>query len=679
MVYWPGFSAFYDWSLKPEWAKKVGTVYAVHDFLRRFCGVRWYLPGELGEVCPTKAQIAVRDLDVKSKPWSSYRAIYPPGVLDPFHFIGSGRPRVRIGARDLNLWLLRMKLIGGEAFYANHSLIAEWFKKRFPDKTEVLAKGYEHPTQLCLASKELVQIVNKDADDYFAGQTNHGRSHGDYFCVMPHDTSQYCKCPECQGLVRTEEEATGHGFWNDRASNYVWTFVNEIAKHVKVKHPGKWVSCCSYARYALVPDRVKLSDNVAVEICRVLVDGIKDPEYKPFYRQKIERWAGAAGRWYIWEYFDHIQGNYHGTSFPGVFLHEIADDIRLLKENGCRGLFNELSCTEGVLPNLAQDHLNLYVQLRLLDDVSLDVDTLLDEYCRLFYGRAHEPMKAFFVRMEERFANPDNWQLQGEETDANWDRICPPSELREFEDLIDRASGLAGQEPYSTRVRLIKEAVLGPMQKYCLRHFVFMKSAKRSLSVPFTKDGQGLTQAEGNHAARFYSIGGDTVQTKTEAWVGYDTKNLYVRVKCYENQMGKLKAVIKPNDPDRLHICQDDAVELFIDVGRTRRDYYQVLGNTIGAINAQKRLGGRCDPAYDSGAATRIEKAKDCWTITFTVPLARLTNGVPIRKGDVWGFNICRDRDPASKGLPRSEMYTTWCPTGMHFHVPNRFGVIEFE
>ena len=55
---WPGFTTFYDWSLKPEWAKKVGTVYAVHDFLRQFCGVRWYLPGELGEVCPAKAQMS---------------------------------------------------------------------------------------------------------------------------------------------------------------------------------------------------------------------------------------------------------------------------------------------------------------------------------------------------------------------------------------------------------------------------------------------------------------------------------------------------------------------------------------------------------------------------------------------------------------------------------------------
>lgn len=143
--------------------------------------------------------------------------------------------------------------------------------------------------------------------------------------------------------------------------------------------------------------------------------------------------------------------------------------------------------------------------------------------------------------------------------------------------------------------------------------------------------------------------------------------------------MDKLRAVVKPQDRDKLYICTDDSVELFIDVGRTRRDYYQILGNVNGAINDQRRFGGRSDFGYSTGTSSKVERAADHWTITFTVPLHRLTDGKPVQKGERWGSNICRNRDTASKGLTTKERYTAWCPTGLSFHVPERFGVLEFR
>ncbi|MFH0930993.1 MAG: DUF4838 domain-containing protein [Candidatus Zixiibacteriota bacterium] len=676
---WDGF-ALQQWSLKPEWSKKVGSVYAVHTFLQKFCGIRWYLPGELGEVCPKKESITFKDVDLRLKPWSQYRQIYPYAFLDYFNFVGSEKKRVPMNARDLNLWELRMKLVGCEAFNANHSLIVEWFKPRFPDKKDILAQGYEHPSQLCLTSPELLKIVVQDANDYFTGKTNHERSSGDYFCVMPYDTDEYCKCPQCQTLIKSVAETKGYDFWTDRTSNYAWNLVNEVAKKVKKRNPDKWVNCCSYARYALVPDKVELSDNIAVEVCRVLTEGIKDPGYKRFYSQEIKDWAKTVRRWYLWEYFDHIQGNYSGNSFPGIFLREIAEDIRFLKENECRGIFNELSCYEGYLPNIAQDHLNLYVQLQLLNDATSDVDEILDEYCRLFYGPACEPMKKFFVKMEERFSNKENWKLEGDQIDANWDKICPLSELKKFKELINSASLLAEDEPYRTRVRLFKEAVYGMMEKNCIKHFVFMKSAKRRLIVPFLRDEKNLLKTDSNHVGNFYSLGGDPVISRTEAWVGYDNENIYVRVKCYEEQMDKIKAVIKPEDKEKMYICEDDCVELFIDVGRTRKNFYHILGNTNGAIAEQTLLDGKKSTFGNwTGASSRIEKGKDSWTITFTVPLKNLTKGGSVEKGTAWGLNICRDREVRSKSLEGKEMWTCWCPTDSGtWHKPEGYGVLEF-
>jgi len=674
---WENADLIYDWSLKPEKSKQIGTIYAVDTFLEKFCGIRWYMPGELGEVCPKKESIVVENIDLKLKPWSSYRSIGPYLFLDYFHFIGSGNQPVSMSIRDINLWLMRMKLFGIEAYNANHSLVADWFKQRFPDKKEIFAKGSGNPTQLCLTNRELLKIVCNDADDYFSGKTNYERSYGEYFCVMPHDTHEYCQCSECQKLIKTQKEIKGYGFWNDMVSNYVWSFVNEVAKYVKKEHPGKWVSCCVYAGYFLLPDKIKFSDNVAVTICRVLIDGIKSPEYKKFYQEEIKKWAKAVNRWYIWEYFDHIQGNeITPSNFPGIFIHEIAEDIKFLKENGCRGIFNELSSVGGRVPNFTLDHLNVYVQLKLLDDAYLNVDEIFDEYCKLFYGPAYEPMKQFFMKIEERYTNPDNWKLREEDTDANWDRICPLSELKKFEELINKATLLAKEEPYSTRVKLIKEAVYGMMEKNCYKHFVLMKSTNRKLFIPYVENKEEMLKGKKNHIDKFLAINGENTDTKTEAWLGYDKENLYITVKCYEEDMSKVKAVIKPDDKAKMMICCDDTIEVFIDVGRTRERYIQILGNTNGAINV-----GKYEPLNNGdfsmvfGISSKVEKIKEGWMITFTIPLKEIN--VIIKKGDIWGLNICRDR-PREGKLPQ-DIWTCWCPTGTGFHQPAKFGIIEFE
>jgi len=44
-----------------------GTEYATYDLLERL-GVRWFMPGEFGEIVPTRATIDVPDLDVRQKP-----------------------------------------------------------------------------------------------------------------------------------------------------------------------------------------------------------------------------------------------------------------------------------------------------------------------------------------------------------------------------------------------------------------------------------------------------------------------------------------------------------------------------------------------------------------------------------------------------------------------------------
>ena len=58
-----------DWETLYSWPTiwdEQGTMYAVYDFLERFCGVRWFDPTEFGVYCPEKKTLVATGKDVPS-------------------------------------------------------------------------------------------------------------------------------------------------------------------------------------------------------------------------------------------------------------------------------------------------------------------------------------------------------------------------------------------------------------------------------------------------------------------------------------------------------------------------------------------------------------------------------------------------------------------------------------
>lgn len=657
---WPGATVFYDWCQRPQRSKKIGTVYAVDDFLERFCGVRWYMPGELGEVCPKKETLVVGGLDLRRRPWSTYRFL--ACYTNPEYLAKGGWTR-----RDVTLWEMRMKMWGIEAYSCNHSLIPQWVARTAEDK-DILAQGYERPTQLCLSSEKTLRVVCRDTDEYFAGRTNHQRAHGDYSPVMPHDDGNYCKCPRCQGMLKRPGQEYP-GWWTDRASNNVWRFVSEVAGHVKRQHPGKWVCCCSYAGYTLPPEGIEFPDNLAVTCCRVLIDGVDDPEYERFFKERqIGTWSKLARRWYVWEYFDDVHLHW-STGFPRLFTRAIADDVRFLHSLGCRGVFNEF---ETYLRDSAKAHLNVYVQFKLLDDIDYDLPKGFAEYCKLFYGPAAEPMKKILSRMEEQTLKRRTMQLKPEDRTFDWSLMCSPAVLEELRGLLSQATQRAQAEPYRRRVELFKDEVFAHMEKYARAEANWRRRGTFSLSLsPLAHSATGL-ESEGSHIPGFLLIGGSPTPTKTEAWVGYDAKNLYVRVKCHEERMESIRATVKPADQSTHGINFDDSVELFVDVGRTRKNYWQMIANANAALYGKWFAADAAQRPLPQPAVS-VRKESGFWLMDIRIPLDRLTSGKALRSGDSWGFNICRNRT-----RPGQETYTCWSPTLGGFHQPTRFGLLRF-
>src|SRR2546422_11734110 len=76
---------------------------------------------------------------------------------------------------------------------------------------------------------------------------------------------------------------------------------------------------------------------------------------------------------------------------------------------------------------------------------------------------------------------------------------------------------------------------------------------------------------------RFPSDGSPSSQ-RTDAYLGYDSKNLYVIFVCFDNQPQKLRARLSRRED----LQDDDSVEIMLDTFHDHRRAYAFLSNAYG-------------------------------------------------------------------------------------------------
>jgi len=432
-----------------------GSLNAVHDFLRDL-GVRWFMPGELGEVVPRLNSIRLPHVDRTMRPDFAMR----------YHDCN----RWDLISRVEILWYFRLGLNWGGEFLGHgrrHAIQAvlarEDMKRQHPDyyalwegkrQTDYLGEGAP-----CLSSegllREHVQYVRAMFDIFdepmldIAIPDNMGK------------TGKVCECERCKPQYNLKRPFGG-------ISDYVWGYMNRVAEEVAKTHPEKKVFAYAYQNALLPPERIeRLHPNLAVVIATVWRHKRLHPDLNPPGKRDIDAirraWADKVGSGVLfnWEYYLYPRPKADGLhGVPVYFPHGIADDLRALKAiPGMRGEFMEVTRndpktllpesstpwgTRGELYAPGFSHLNIYITSRLYWDTAQDVDALLADYYTKFYGPAAKQMQAF-VEFCER----------------NWPRLAPPvpdrETLRHMQQLLSAARHAAGDSVHGRRIDLVVE------------------------------------------------------------------------------------------------------------------------------------------------------------------------------------------------------------------------------
>jgi len=437
-----------------------GTCYAVYDFLERFCGVRWYGPSPLNIVIPSKKTLTIPSTKIRRTPSLLHR-VAPGGGWPILREQWSSHHGIQ---KDLFLRRIRY---GGERWGCNHSFSS--YRDRFlvknPDRPELFersrpdffAVGWENEgfwRQLCMTNPDVIAQVVQDARDYFDGKGVKGRqlAVGDYFAVVPEDSNHWCKCGRCQAILeKGKSRDIKYTFGTGAASDYVFGFVNAVAKEVKKTHPDKYIATLAYHCYSY-PPTFELESNVAVAPCVQLCYGYWPGIFKndeKFYNEWIEENKRSGRRLHVWNYFHHPMERalMNGFNcFPLFMPDMISKWVKRYARDGVRGFY---LC--GVPPQLGY-----YLYMQTAFNADTDYQALTDEFFSLYFGDSAKPMKKFYFRIAE--INKEEGIIGGTEKDS-WEKLGTKPRMKELGRLMEQAVASARTDIEKRRVATWKKGI----------------------------------------------------------------------------------------------------------------------------------------------------------------------------------------------------------------------------
>jgi len=141
----------------------------------------------------------------------------------------------------------------------------------------------------------------------------------------------------------------------------------------------------------------------------------------------------------------------------------------------------------------------------------------------------------------------------------------------------------------------------------------------------------GFRQYNSQAPARFQSTG----------YVLYDDTRLYIGVRCDEPDTSHLRTQVRPHDSN---VFADDIVEIMLDPGATRHDYFQFAINASGSTFDCSRTDGGAseDDEWNSDMTAGAHIGERYWSVELAIPYYSL--GITSETELTWGINLCREK-----------------------------------
>ena len=389
-----------------------GNLYAVYEFLERFAHVYWL--DEKTTVIPQLAALDVpSDMELRGKPSVRFRGIYTYKPHDNNVNLFKLRNRENIfwekpaklpydvGFRPV---LGRPRPLNTFFFYVN-----DWPKDGFEQFYSQDIKGRRErpkneygPGQICFSNKDCQDKFAKQMIDYIAkDREEFPEEYPLLYNLSANDCKDTCYCDECQALAKKYNAQSGA----------MMTFVNAVAEQVGKVYPDVTIQTSAYMLFEKAPTGIGVNPNVAVRSslypAGMGMDTMRSINHPTNRRtlNELQKWA-KLGRIQIWNYWV-AYGDPTQSNICLVNIDAIQDNVRTYHRLGADYIF-----TECEYPDTTTFHsLRVWFGYRVLNDVDVDKEALLNRFFTNYYGPAAPFMREYYDYLCKR--QPEAKRLEG--------------------------------------------------------------------------------------------------------------------------------------------------------------------------------------------------------------------------------------------------------------------------
>ena len=412
-----------DGSVFIEGATPAATGYAVAWLLQHEAGVRWYVPGESGEIIPHRGAWSLRKLNEVRQPAYVSREI--TGLNSAAEKLWADRNGLR-GRVEFSHALDRIFSLSE---MAKHS---DW-APQIGGRRDQLGLLKDYTWQPNLALPEVAEHAAQAAA--FACKLDPARK---VFSLGINDTVRFDQSTATRALV----EPLGYFRGMPDYSPLVFTFMNRAAESLARTNPNLYLGCLAYFWCENAPP-FPVNRQVLP-----FVTTDRSQYYDPVYRAAdlalMARWGASGVKAFgLWEYA-------YGQGFlvPRMPLDALAESVREGWRRGARGYFAEMQ------PQWGFDAFKAWMLAQLLWEPKLTVTQLADDFFPGYYVMAATPMRNFFERCEVQWlaqSGPPQWLKFYQQEDQAL--LFPPEVVRALRGLLDQATRAAAADPLiATRV-----------------------------------------------------------------------------------------------------------------------------------------------------------------------------------------------------------------------------------
>lgn len=156
----------------------------------------------------------------------------------------------------------------------------------------------------------------------------------------------------------------------------------------------------------------------------------------------------------------------------------------------------------------------------------------------------------------------------------------------------------------------------------------------------------------------------------TEVALWYDDRSLCLRARCRTAAMDRVRDLVSRGPAYGRDEWGDDALELQVDVGLTRREYLHIILPPTGLPVTYRGFNNRHLQGWHPDFEFRVALGDEEWSVEASFPFSELGR-IPA-DGESWGLNVVRT-NPSEPGG-----YVQWAPTSGDALRPELFGTLTF-